>query len=400
MPRGLSPLASLPPSSSSCLPASSLAAAGASAPPSVLAVFRGVRSPRGIPGPTPASRQNRASTLSSERASKCALPSSPHALLFSFLLACARQAGALLSFHVNAPQRPPPTSSAPSHHYPFSPPSLCHLLCGGVHGRLPSGRWLPESTAPSYTPRTCTFLRRIRSSPLRPLHPPPPAHQATAPQHHSKTPPLARPPYPCPSLLSFRWTAEAGEAGTGWPHLPTTGAPAATTVAGCRRITAAAAPTMVAPPVHHIVPEEEEEEPEAQQLVRGPSPEPKVEDSECHRSQSAIFLRHWSRGEFNSCARTDLTFKPVPDSKLARKREERARKAAEKEREEAKQRLSSLEHRSGASESKAGPSGHPCDFPPGANPYRTAPQRGAATNPYAAAAARLPPRQTPLRCGS
>ncbi|KAL3185790.1 hypothetical protein MRX96_028684 [Rhipicephalus microplus] len=155
-----------------------------------------------------------------------------------------------------------------------------------------------------------------------------------------------------------------GEAGIGWPHLPTTGAPAATTVAGCRRITAAAAPTMVAPPVHHIVPEEEEEEPEAQQLVRGPSPEPKVEDSECHRSQSAIFLRHWSRGEFNSCARTDLTFKPVPDSKLARKREERARKAAEKEREEAKQRLSSLEHRSGGVREQSGPQRPPMRLPP------------------------------------
>jgi len=69
-------------------------------------------------------------------------------------------------------------------------------------------------------------------------------------------------------------------------------------------------------------------------VPRGPSPEPKVEDSECHRSQSAIFLRHWNRGDFNSCARTDLTFKPVPDSKLARKREERLRKQAEKEREE------------------------------------------------------------------
>jgi len=69
-------------------------------------------------------------------------------------------------------------------------------------------------------------------------------------------------------------------------------------------------------------------------VPRGPSPEPKVEDSECHRSQSAIFLRHWNRGDFNSCARTDLTFKPVPESKLARKREERLRKQAEKEREE------------------------------------------------------------------
>lgn len=71
-------------------------------------------------------------------------------------------------------------------------------------------------------------------------------------------------------------------------------------------------------------------------LHRGPSPEPKIEDSECHRSQSAIFLKHWNRGEFNSCARTDLTFKPAPDSQLFRRREERARKAAEKEREEHK----------------------------------------------------------------
>ncbi|KAJ8954139.1 hypothetical protein NQ318_005733 [Aromia moschata] len=50
--------------------------------------------------------------------------------------------------------------------------------------------------------------------------------------------------------------------------------------------------------------------------------------------QSAIFLRHWNRGDYNSCTRTDLTFKPVPDSKLARKREERLRKQAEREREE------------------------------------------------------------------
>ena len=63
-----------------------------------------------------------------------------------------------------------------------------------------------------------------------------------------------------------------------------------------------------------------------------PSPELKVEDVECHRSQSAIFVRHYNRGEGNSCSRTDMYFKPVPDSKLARKREERLRKAEEKER--------------------------------------------------------------------
>uniref|UniRef100_A0A8D8ZNA4 Arginine-glutamic acid dipeptide repeats protein n=1 Tax=Cacopsylla melanoneura TaxID=428564 RepID=A0A8D8ZNA4_9HEMI len=84
----------------------------------------------------------------------------------------------------------------------------------------------------------------------------------------------------------------------------------------------------------HMVVEEEEIPSPPHHIPRGPSPEPKIEDSECHRSQSAIFLRHWNRGDYNSCCRTDLTFKPVPDSKLARKREERLRKQAEREREE------------------------------------------------------------------
>ncbi|GBM25833.1 Arginine-glutamic acid dipeptide repeats protein [Araneus ventricosus] len=98
---------------------------------------------------------------------------------------------------------------------------------------------------------------------------------------------------------------------------------------------------------------EEEEEVETHYPYRGPSPDPRVEDVECHRSQSAIFLRHWNRGEFNSCCRTDLTFKPVPDSKLARKREERARKAAEKEREETKARLGSTPDNKPGSSSQA-----------------------------------------------
>ena len=45
------------------------------------------------------------------------------------------------------------------------------------------------------------------------------------------------------------------------------------------------------------------------------------------------FVRRCDRGDYNSCTRTDLEFKPTPDSKLARKREERDRKLAEKERE-------------------------------------------------------------------
>ncbi len=66
-------------------------------------------------------------------------------------------------------------------------------------------------------------------------------------------------------------------------------------------------------------------------IPREPSPPPKPDGSECHRSQSAIFTRMWNRGEGNSCSRTDMIFKPVPDSKLARKREERVRKANDRE---------------------------------------------------------------------
>lgn len=51
------------------------------------------------------------------------------------------------------------------------------------------------------------------------------------------------------------------------------------------------------------------------------------------------FVRHIDRGDYNSCTRTDLVFKPVADSKLARKREERDRKLAEKERERRQVRM-------------------------------------------------------------
>ena len=67
------------------------------------------------------------------------------------------------------------------------------------------------------------------------------------------------------------------------------------------------------------------------QVPREPSPPPKPDGSECHRSQSAIFTRVWNRGEGNSCSRTDMIFKPVPETKLYRKREERLRKAQERE---------------------------------------------------------------------
>lgn len=89
---------------------------------------------------------------------------------------------------------------------------------------------------------------------------------------------------------------------------------------------------------------EEDEIPSPAHIPHGPSPEPKIEDTECHRSQSAIFLRHWNRGDYNSCTRTDLIFKPVPESKLARKREERLRKQAERDREE-REKIAQQAHR-------------------------------------------------------
>lgn len=373
-PRGLSPLAPLAPSSSSCLPASSLAAAGASAPPRSSPSSGGP--PVDYPGPPP----HHVKTEPPPSPPKEAPPS------FSPLQ------------HAKGP--PTPAASTAAHHYPFSPPLFSTAVstsssssplgypsplvtagrpgapqgAGGHHAPVHPG--FPYS--PYFSPQLYSPHLHFPAHPQFAPAPPPPAHQATAPppqHHHPKTPPSRAPvSMPLPPQLPL-------DGGGGHRVVP-----ASSHHGGAPHHGAGHHGSLHHGGAHHGVPpeQEDEEEPEAQQLVRGPSPEPKVEDSECHRSQSAIFLRHWSRGEFNSCARTDLTFKPVPDSKLARKREERARKAAEKEREEAKQRLSSLEHRSGASESKAGPSGHPCDFPPGASPYRGAPQRGA--NPYGAAA--------------
>jgi arginine-glutamic acid dipeptide repeat-containing protein len=41
------------------------------------------------------------------------------------------------------------------------------------------------------------------------------------------------------------------------------------------------------------------------------------------------FIKILSRGEMNSCSRCDLIFRPLPDSKLARRREERQKRAAD-----------------------------------------------------------------------
>ncbi|XP_077998737.1 uncharacterized protein LOC144451708 [Glandiceps talaboti] len=74
---------------------------------------------------------------------------------------------------------------------------------------------------------------------------------------------------------------------------------------------------------------EEEKEEQEEEMERAPSPEPVIVDQLVHTSQTASFVQHWKR-EYNSCARTDLLFTPLQDSKLYKKRAE----AAEKERRE------------------------------------------------------------------
>lgn len=379
------------PSSSPCLPASSLAAAGASAPPRS-SPSASLAPLVDYPGPPP--HHVKTEPPPSPPKERPGLPTppppSPHHP----------------SPHPKSSSTPSPSPALPpSHHqYPFPAPLFAASPAAVVSTSSPLGSGYPASLTTSRAgggpappppaphpsmhpgfPYPAYFSPQLYSPhlhfPPQFAPPPPPAHQGP-PQHHpsssggssSKAPPPSRAPVSMPLPPQLPLEGSPHRLGPSHHPPPSHHGGAHPSHHG-------------GPPSHHHHPgEEEEEEPEAQQLVRGPSPEPKVEDSECHRSQSAIFLRHWSRGEFNSCARTDLTFKPVPDSKLARKREERARKAAEKEREEAKQRLSSLDHRGGLSgEGKAGSSSHPCDFPGG--PYQS---RGVPQNPRNAPSAQHP----------
>ncbi|XP_074653813.1 uncharacterized protein LOC141907971 isoform X2 [Tubulanus polymorphus] len=87
-------------------------------------------------------------------------------------------------------------------------------------------------------------------------------------------------------------------------------------------------------PPHTAVPDNQqpaESPPSSPEPCRTPSPgpDPISVNEQIHNSKTALFIKILSRGETNSCSRCDVVFKPLPESKLSRKREERAKRAAE-----------------------------------------------------------------------
>lgn len=212
----------------------------------------------------------------------------------------------------------------------YAPPHLGPAMFAGRPGvptHLSSPSKLPTSQPPAAPPGLRPPGPAVGLPGMSPGLPPglPPGLSATS----AGQPPLPTPPAahtgPVPVNLSRSSTPAASQPPT-TQALPATVPPSHPSYPG-------GPPTTLGPTAAQHD-EEHDDGDDDIPIHREPSPEPKIEDSEFHRSESAIFLRHWNRGEFNSCTRTDLTFKPVPNSQLARKREERLRKQAEKEREE------------------------------------------------------------------
>ncbi|XP_071549730.1 uncharacterized protein Gug isoform X2 [Panulirus ornatus] len=200
--------------------------------------------------------------------------------------------------HLSSPGKLPTSQPSPMPSGLRPPGSAVGLpgMSPGLPPGMPPGMVPPTSGGPSTIPT------------------PPAAHTGPVVKPPSMPVNLAQPPTPTPGQPP---TTQALPATVPPSHPAYPGGPTGTLGTGGS--------------VHEGEEHEDDDDPPSH---REPSPEPKIEDSEFHRSESAIFLRHWNRGEFNSCTRTDLTFKPVPNSQLARKREERLRKQAEKEREE------------------------------------------------------------------
>jgi len=219
--------------------------------------------------------------------------------------------GAPSNYHppagASSPYPPPPGATSSYPPPPGAPPSSYHPPSGA------SSPYHPPPGAPSYHPPSGA------PSP----YPPPPG--AIMPQSSPMTglPQTSPMIIPQTSPMIIPQTSPMLSSGTRTPVDLTCPSPTLTP--------GPPVPTTPQPDEVQVLEPDVETSPSSPAASRPPTPEPRIEDAECHRSQSAIFVRHWNRGEGNSCSRTDLYFKPVPDSKLARKREERLRKRNEKE---------------------------------------------------------------------
>uniref|UniRef100_A0A2C9KTE3 GATA-type domain-containing protein n=1 Tax=Biomphalaria glabrata TaxID=6526 RepID=A0A2C9KTE3_BIOGL len=99
-------------------------------------------------------------------------------------------------------------------------------------------------------------------------------------------------------------------------------------------------------------------------LTPGPTPTPC--NREIYKSKNAIFVKIFDRGDRNQCTRTDFIFRPLSDSSLAKKREERSRKPSqssamkeEKKRVETPPRALSASEGQKSSSSSGSSSGNP-----------------------------------------
>uniref|UniRef100_A0A673AAG4 Arginine-glutamic acid dipeptide repeats protein n=1 Tax=Sphaeramia orbicularis TaxID=375764 RepID=A0A673AAG4_9TELE len=204
-----------------------------------------------------------------------------------------------------------PLSSLSTHHPPSAHPPPLQLMPQGqqLHHQPPPPPPLPPSAAASHSngPPQPPFSSHPFNTVLPPTGPPPSS---------SNSMPVLPPPSSSSASSSI--------------SMPL---PASVTCAG---------PGPALPPVHiKEEPLDESEEPESPPPPqRSPSPEPTVVNTPSHASQSARFYKHLDRG-YNSCARTDFYFSPLPLSKLAKKREdalEKAKREAEQKAREEKER--------------------------------------------------------------
>lgn len=214
-----------------------------------------------------------------------------------------------------------PLSSLSTHHPPSAHPPPLQLM--------PQGQQLQP---PPAQPPVLTQSQSHQPPPAPPLPPSAPAPHPTGPSQ----PPFSShpfttvvPPAGPPQSSSIAMPASASTASSSI-SMPL---PASVTCPP---------PNTVLPPVHiKEEPLDEAEEPESPPPPpRSPSPEPTVVNTPSHASQSARFYKHLDRG-YNSCARTDYYFTPLPLSKLAKKREEaleKAKREAEQKAREEKER--------------------------------------------------------------